>query len=72
MAKLDRIKPGQTLYDVKRNSGIEAFRGKYSVWQVQVLEVNLEDRFIIASWNTNPPRKMSEQSVSKLRTKHPK
>lgn len=73
MASIKKIQPGQTLYDVKRNTGLAAFRSKWSVWPVLVVEVNLEEEWIIARWNTvNPPRKMYMRTISKLRVNRPK
>ena len=73
MASIHKIKPGQTLFDVKKNSGIAAFRSKLSVWPVLVEEVNIEGGYIVARWNVvNPPRKMYQNSIKNLRIKEPK
>lgn len=73
MADIKKIKPGQTLYDVKRNTGLAAFRSKYSVWPVLVEAVDIEGGFIIARWNVlNPPQKMWPPTIKKLRYKEPK
>jgi len=73
MATLSKIKPGQVLYDVKINSGLAAFRDKYSVWGVLVEEVNIEEGYIVARWNiVNAPQKMFEHRIKKLRVKEPK
>lgn len=73
MASINKIVPGQTLYDVKRNSGIRAFRSKYSVWPVLVESVDIDGGFIIARWNVvNSPKKMSLKSIKNLRVKPPK
>lgn len=73
MASINKIKPGQTLYDVRRNTGIAAFRDKFSVWPVYVDAVNTEEGYIIARWNVvNPARKMYNKSIKGLRVKPPK
>lgn len=73
MASINKIKPGQTLYDVKRNSGLDAFRSRLSVWPVLVEEVNIEGGYIVARWNVvNPPRKMYANSIKNLRVNEPK
>ena len=72
MATITKIKPGQTLYDVKANSGIQRWNGKYSVWPVIVEEVNIEGGYIIARWNVvNPARKMWIGEIKKLRVNPP-
>jgi len=72
MASINKLTPGQILYDVKRNTGIQAYNGKYSVWPVKVISVHPEDEYIIASWNHNTPNKMYLHEISKLRLKEPK
>ena len=73
MASISKIKPGQTLYDVKRTTGLAAFRRKWEVWPVAVDEVNIEGGYIVARWNIyNPPRKMYYDSIKKLRVSPPK
>lgn len=73
MASINKIKPGQTLYDVKRNAGIQVWNGKYSVWPVLVVSVHVEEGYIIARWNVvNPARKMGLNSIKNLRVNPPK
>ena len=73
MASIKNIKPGQTLYDVKRNTGFAAFQSKYSVWPVLVEEVNVEKGYIVARWNVvNLPKKMYLNTIKTLRVNYPK
>ncbi len=73
MADIKKIKAGQTLYDVRRNTGVKAWGSKYSVWPVYVVEVNQEENYIIARWNEfNAPRKMGLREINKLRYNPPK
>ena len=72
MASIKNIKAGQTLYDVKKNTGIDRFRSKYSVWPVIVKEVNLDKGYIVATWNGNAPSIMREPAIKSLRIKEPK
>lgn len=73
MASIHKIKPGQTLYDVKRNIGTAVFQGKFSVYPVLVESVNVEQGYIIARWNVlNPPKKMGMSTIKQLRVKEPK
>jgi hypothetical protein len=73
MAIISKIKPGQTLYDVRRNTGFNAFRERYLVYPVLVEEVNVEEGYIVARWNVlNPPRKMYHSTIKNLRYKQPK
>lgn len=72
MASIKNIKPGQTLYDVKINTGLASFRSKYSVWTVLVKEVHLDKGYIVASWNGNENRNMYERTIKTLKVKEPK
>ncbi len=72
MASINKIQPGQTLYDVKRNTGLRAFASKLSVWPVEVVSVHLEENYIVAKWNGNPARKMYHNSIKALKVKEPK
>lgn len=72
MASIKNIKPGQTLYDVSRETEPFGSKAKYRWWPVYVKEVNVEEEYIIASWNGNPEQKMRKHSYSKLRLSLPK
>jgi len=68
--KFEKIKPGMTLYDVRKNTGMT--RNKWSVWPVFVDEVDEENRTVMASWNGNAKEKMFEGRITKFRAKKPK
>ena len=72
MATIINLRPGQVIYDVRRATGLAAFRSTYEYWRVTVIEVNEKEGYIIGSWNSNPPRKMSQETVKKYRLKPPK
>ena len=57
MIDIKKLTPGQKLWDIKRNTGIDAFRSKWSHWPVVIQEVNIEEGWVIASWNGNRPEK---------------
>jgi len=69
--KFEKIQPGMALWDVKRNTGLARFRGKYSCWPVEVKEVDLEKRRVLILWNGNPERWSPECNVTKFRIKRP-
>lgn len=72
MATIKNLRPGQVIYDVKRATGLAAFRSTYEYWPVTVIEVNEKEGYVIGSWNGNTPRKMSQQTVKNYRLKPPK
>lgn len=69
--KFEKIEPGMTLWDVRRTSGLQKFNGKWSCWPVYVKEVDSEKRQVLASWNGNSARWMTERQVTKFRAKKP-
>lgn len=67
--KFEKIESGMTLWDVRQNTG--RGRWKWNIWPVNVLSVDKERRRVLASWNTNKARWISERSVTKYRAKCP-
>lgn len=69
--KFEKIKPGMTLYDVGRHKMGNTTMSTVGVWHVLVISVDADTRSAMVSWNTNPPRRMYEHSIKKLREKRP-
>lgn len=72
MASIKKMQPGQTLFEVKRNTGLSSFCGKYSTWPITIVEVNVEKNYVIASFNGNVPCKYYEPAFKKWRVNRPK
>ena len=69
MAKLNKLTPGQILWDIQKHCMGNTTVRTTSLYKVKVLEVH-EDHAVV-SWNGNAARKWSGSDVSKLRTKKP-
>ena len=67
--KFEKIQPGMLLYDVRKNTGYGG--NKWNTWPVRIISVDAEKRCVTASWNSNPPERMSERRVTKYRAKEP-
>jgi hypothetical protein len=67
--KFEKIVAGMTLYDVRKNTGMTS--NKWSTWPVQVIEVDEEERRVLASWNCNKAEWMHERQITKFRAKKP-
>lgn len=65
MAKIENIVPDQTLWDYHRYQMGNTTMKKMGEWRVKVIEVDLEERKALCSWNGNPPKWFSERSISK-------
>lgn len=65
VASFDRIKVGDTLYDVHRyktNSG-----SAEGCWPVVVKEIDVVKKAALCSWNGNTPRWYYEPQIKRLR-----
>lgn len=72
MATISKLKVGQVLYDRHRYKMGRTSMRAWGTWEVVVKEIDPDHRWIIASWNGNPPNKMYPKGVEKLRVNKPK
>jgi hypothetical protein len=63
MASISRLKPGQIVYDVRSKKP-----GDY--YQVEIIDVGLDS--VLASWNSNKPRRYYAQDLRRWRVSRPK
>lgn len=68
---LKKLKPGMTVYDVRKTTGLAAFNGEWSTWSVHIIEVDAENSRVYASWNGNKPEWYHERTWSRWRLKKP-
>lgn len=68
---LDKLKPGMTVFEVKRTTGLDSFYGKWSIWPVYIKETDTVNRRVFASWNGNKANWHNEKRWSKWRLKRP-
>lgn len=69
---LKKLKPGMTVYDVRKMSGLETFHGKWKSYTVSIIEINEENNMVLASWNSNKAKWYIERTWSKWRMNLPK
>lgn len=69
---LSKLKPGMTVYSVKKSTGLSRFNGKWQVWPVVIKEVDEENNRVLASWNGNKADWYYQHTWSKWRMKIPK
>lgn len=62
MVALNSLKPGDRVWSVRR----ARYRG-WDNWQVEIIEVDPEQREVLASWNGNAPQLFSEHHVKRWR-----
>lgn len=66
-----KLKPGMTVYEVKRTTGLSSFNGKWRTWTVKIIVVDEGKRMVFAAcqgsrrwfpesiwskWRLEPPR----------------
>jgi hypothetical protein len=69
MAKIEKLVPGQVLWSVESGRMGNTMARTNSVFVVRVVEVDMENKRALCSWNGNPAR--WRYNVSNLRTKEP-
>lgn len=72
MIKFEKITPGMQLWDVRKATGYQAYKRKWDIWGVKVIEVDAEKRRALVSWNSNKAEWMPEHRVTQYRAKQPK
>jgi len=71
MIKFEKIKPGMTLWDVRKATIYTVRRSKWDIWPVLVKEIDIENRRVLALWNYNEPEWMRERRITKYRANRP-
>lgn len=69
--KLEKLSPGMTVYSVRKTKMGNTCMNTISVYHVDIISVNREERTIEASWNGNRPQIYHEFNWSKWRLKKP-
>ncbi len=71
MAQIDRIKEGQTLYQLDRSSLRKDYKFSYQIWELHILSIDYENNQVTASWNDAPPKVYNENQLLNWRAKKP-
>jgi hypothetical protein len=71
MATITRLKAGQIVWDLQRNTAGNTTMKRDDLYEVKIIKVNLEENHVIASWNGNKPRRYNEREIKKWRVKEP-
>ena len=69
--RFDRLKPGMTVYDVRRTRMGNTNQSSIGVWAVKILEVDHEALTVRASWNSTAARIFTKRIVSAWREVKP-
>jgi hypothetical protein len=71
MASISRLKKGQVVYSIESQKMGNTNIAIKVCYDVRIVEIDLDGRFVMGSWNGNPPRKYREDSVKKWRVSEP-
>ena len=66
-ARIEGIVPGQVLYDYHMYTMGNTSIRKEGCWYVRVVEVDLENRRALCSWNSNRATWYNERQIKKFR-----
>lgn len=69
--KIEKLQPDMIVYDVGKHKMGNTNISTVAVWPVHIIKVDLEKKTVLASWNTNQPRKFYERSIKKWRATKP-
>lgn len=64
MASLDKLKPGDVLFDYHRDRSVMR---SWSNWEVRVISVDHGKGTAMCSWNGNAPRLYTRTQIARLR-----
>jgi hypothetical protein len=71
MATISRLKPGQVVYSLERQRMGNTTMTIKVCYSIQITEIDPDQKWVMASWNSNPPRRFYERSVRKWKIKKP-
>jgi len=69
--KIEKLKPGDVVYSVQRRKMGNTTIGTTVVYPVQIISIDPENRFVIASVNGNPPREYFQRQLATWRKEKP-
>jgi hypothetical protein len=69
--KLEKLKPGMTVYDVHRYKMGNTNMSSVGVWSVYIIDIDNEKQIVTASWNGNTPKKFYRNDWLKWKFKKP-
>lgn len=69
--KIEKLKPGQIVYDVHRHKMGNTTLTSMGVWNVRIVEVNIEKQTVLASWNCNQEQTYYRGTWGKWRANKP-
>lgn len=70
--KIEDLKPGMTVYSLSHNKMGNTEINTISVYPVKIIDVDLDSKTVVASWNGNPPQKFFKLSIRSWRIKEPR
>ena len=69
--KLESLKPGMVVYDVGTYRMGNTTMRSVGVWPVRIVEIDMEKRIVVASWNGNPPKRFVSSEATRWRKNEP-
>ena len=67
MAKLEKLSPGQILWDYHTYQQGNTTLKKMGEWPIEIIEIDLENNRALCSWNGNKPEWKYRKQIEKYR-----
>lgn len=71
MATLANLKPGQVLYEVVSHRMGNTMCRTQSLYEIKVIEVNVAEGWVLATWNGNKPKRCLDYHVRRWKVNKP-
>ena len=69
--KIEKLQPRHIVYSVERRKMGNTTISETAVFAVRIIEINLVEGYVWASWNGNAPQKFRGRSIAKWRANKP-
>jgi hypothetical protein len=71
MANINRLKVGQEVWSVEKAKMGHTSISYNALYSVIITEINIDDGWVMARWNTNRPQKFFNREIKKWRVNKP-
>lgn len=69
--KIEKLKPGMTVYDVHAYTMGNTKIRSLGVWPIRIISIDLAVKRVTASWNSNSPRTYGVHEIAKWKETQP-
>lgn len=71
MANIKKLQPGQVVWEIRRHRAGNTMVRTQPLYSLNIVEVDLADGRVFASWNSNPPKWYRERDIKSWQAEKP-